>query len=386
MYPSIFLQKNKQAILERKHPWIFSGALQKPDEAKENGIKVFVRNSKNAIVATGHYQNFGSISVRVLSFDRTEINEAFYTNRIKNALTFRKKIELPNTSTNCFRLIHGEGDHLSGLIVDVYNTAVVIQAHSHGMWNDRMLIAKAIDHVLQPDTIVMKSALQANDKTTEYYKGDAKNAHVSEYDVRFAIDILEGQKTGFFLDQRENRALVASFCKDKSVLNTYCYSGGFSLYALHNGAHEVHSVDVSKSAMQLLERNIVLNNFDTAKHTAHVQDVFEFLKASDKKFDIVILDPPAFAKNISSKHNAVQAYKRLNIAGIHKLKSNSLLFTFSCSQVIDKQLFYNTVTSAVMETGRNCRVLQHLSQGADHPVNMYHPEGSYLKGLLLYIE
>lgn len=384
-YPILQIQRNKEAALMRNHPWIFSGAIQKHEPLK-NGTHVHIANNKNEILATGHYQDKGSILVRVLAFENTIIDKTFYIEKIKQAILFRQNIHLPNNTTNCYRLIHGEGDNLPGLIIDIYDNCGVIQLHTQGMWNDRTWIAESLESCISLEHIVFKSAITPQEKITEYYKGNCERIIAKENDLLFNIDIISGQKTGFFLDQRNNRNLLKSYCKGKRILNTYCYSGGFSIYALKNGAKTVTSVDVSKNAIEMLEENLKLNELESTNHYSVADDVFNFMKNNDEVFDIVILDPPAFAKNINAKHNAVQAYKRLNIAGLKKLKNEGLLFTFSCSQVIDSELFYNTIVAAAIESGRQCKVIQKLSQPEDHPTNIFHPEGSYLKGLLLYVK
>jgi len=384
-YPKIQLLKHKEAALLRKHPWVFSGAIQ-PHQTLQNGEHVQIVNNRNEILATGHYQAQGSIMVRILAFYDTEINSNFYTQKLNEALHFRKQIFLPNNSTNCFRLVHGEGDNLPGLIIDIYDDCAVVQLHTQGMLNDRNVIAECLDKILPLNHIICKSAISPHEKWTEYYKGSAKHIIVQENNVKFNVDVFSGQKTGFFLDQRNNRKLLSELCAGKQVLNTYCYSGGFSLYALQHNADFVTSVDVSKNAMEMLNENLHLNGFNADKHLSIADDVFNFMKENEQQYDIVILDPPAFAKNISAKHNAVQAYKRLNLAGLKKIKNEGFLFAFSCSQAVDTELFYNTVVAAAIESGRNCKVIKKLSQPEDHPVNIFHPEGSYLKGLLLYVK
>ncbi|MDQ3190572.1 MAG: class I SAM-dependent rRNA methyltransferase [Bacteroidota bacterium] len=390
-YPKIILNSGKDHSLKRFHPWVFSGAIKNSEEINEGDV-VEVYSSKNEYLATGHYQK-GSIAVRIISFEQIEINHEFWVNKVKKAYDFRTVVNLTNNlQTNVYRLIFAEGDNLPGLIIDYYNGTAVLQAHSIGMFKARHEITKALIEVLgdklkavydkSAETLPDKAALEAKN---DYLYGSTSIGVVNEYDNKFKIDWESGQKTGFFIDQRENRLLLAKYVKDKAVLNTFCYTGGFSVYALNAGAKLVHSVDSSKKAMELTDINIELNEKSHA-HQSFTTDVFSFLKDIDNKYDVIVLDPPAFAKSRNVTHNAVQGYKRINAEAIRKIKKGGILFTFSCSQVIQRSLFVNTVIAAAIEAGRKAKIIHHLSQPADHPVNIFHPEGEYLKGLVLYIE
>lgn len=391
-YPIIQLKKGKETSPLRYHPWIFSGALQSFDASLKDGDVVEIVDYKNNFLCIGHFYH-GSIAIKILTFKQEEINQDFWNNKIKQAFLLRKSLGLiDNKNTNCFRLIHAEGDNCAGLIIDIYDKTAVIQCHSIGMHRSINEIKNAIENgVTFIDTIYDKSAAYlpkeyANDLSNHYLKGEQNEIIAIENSNKFLIDIEHGQKTGFFLDQRDNRNLLAKYCKDKSVLNTYCYSGGFSVYALNNHAKEVVSIDSSRTAMDLADKNIMLNfGAEKTNHFSICDDVFHFFKISDLNFDVIILDPPAFAKNIAKRHNAVQAYKRLNAEGFKRINKGGIIFTFSCSQVVDKELFYSTVMSAAIEANRDVKILHYLSQPADHPINIYHPEGSYLKGLVLYV-
>jgi 23S rRNA (cytosine1962-C5)-methyltransferase len=386
-YQKVFLKRGKEEFLHRKHPWIFSGALQPLKDKIADGSIVEVFSHRNQYMATGHYFH-GSIAVRILSFEQTEINLDFWLKKIQSAYDYRNAIGLTdNPQTNCYRLINAEGDGLPGLIVDWYNGTAVFQAHTSGIYAQREMITEALQSVYGN---VLHAVFDKSEKTIQqtanhYLFGKPQTDEVLENGNRFKINWETGQKTGFFLDQRDNRSLLSKYAKDKTVLNAFCYSGGFSVYALNAGAADVHSVDVSKNAIELTDANIALTN-TTGKHQSYVADVLEFLQKETKEYDVMILDPPAFAKNISARHNAVQGYKRLNALGFKKIKPGGILFTFSCSQVVDRELFYHTITAAAIEANRNVRVMHHLNQPADHPVNIFHPEGHYLKGLVLYVE
>lgn len=391
-YPIIQLKKEKERSVQRFHPWIFSGALQSFDANLKDGDIVEVQDFRGNFLCIGHFYH-GSIAVKILSFTNETVSQDFWNNKIKQAFLLRKIVGfMNNKSTNCFRLIHAEGDNCPGLIIDIYDSTAVIQCHSIGMHQSIQEIQNAVKKELAfIDTIYDKSAAYLPKEYAEtienaYLLGNAKEIIAAENGNKFLIDVEHGQKTGFFLDQRDNRNLLAHYCKNKAVLNTYCYSGGFSIYALNNQAAEVVSIDSSKTAMDLVTKNVALNfgNKDT-NHHAICDDVFHFFKISDLNFDVIILDPPAFAKNIAKRHNAVQAYKRLNAEGFKRLNKGGILFTFSCSQVVDKELFYATVMSAAIEANREVKILHYLSQPADHPINIFHPEGSYLKGLVLYV-
>jgi 23S rRNA (cytosine1962-C5)-methyltransferase len=387
-YQSVFLKPGKEALLQRRHPWIFSGALQASDAAIAEGSIVEIFSSDNQYLATGHYCR-GSIAVRILSFNQRKIDAAFWHEAIQSAYDFRTQLGLTrHPDTNCYRLINAEGDRLPGLIVDYYNGVAVFQAHTQGMYRERYIITEALKKIYgkQLKAVYDKSekSLQQN-TTNEYLFGKPESDMVIEHGHRFRVNWETGQKTGFFLDQRDNRLLLSGYMKNKTLLNAFCYTGGFSVYALNAGASHVDSVDISKSAIEWCDINVKLNHA-TGRHQAYVADVPEFLQQSDKQYDVIVLDPPAFAKNLSSRHQAVQGYKRLNAIALKKIAKKGILFTFSCSQVIDRELFYNTIVSAAIEARRNVRVLHHLSQPPDHPVNIFHPEGYYLKGLVLYVE
>jgi 23S rRNA (cytosine1962-C5)-methyltransferase len=388
----VILKKDRDQSVMRKHPWIFSGGIARTDDSLTDGDWAEVCNDKGQTIAFGHFQQ-GSITVRILTFGTSAPGVHFYIEKFTEALSLRSASMLPSTTTNAFRLIHGEGDGLPGLIIDVYNGVAVVQAHSAGMHQDRMTITSALRDVLGQSlqAVYYKSRATLPGKFKEvqqdgYLLGMGVVPHViSEYDHKFYVDWEEGQKTGFFLDQRENRRLLAYFSHDKNVLNTFCYTGGFSVYALKAGAKLVHSVDASERAIDLTRKNIELSGFDSSAHACTAIDTFEFLKNKEAFYDVIILDPPAFAKHRDSRHQAVKGYQRLNSEAMRVIRRGGILFTFSCSQVVDRQLFYDTVVSAAIQAGREVKVLHHLSQPADHPVSMSHPEGEYLKGLVLYV-
>lgn len=393
MYPIIQLKKEKERSVQRFHPWIFSGALLSFDTTQlKDGDLVEVQDFRGNFLCIGHFYH-GSIAVKILSFTNETVNQDFWNNKIKQAFLLRKTLGFSdNKNTNCYRLIHAEGDNCPGLIIDIYDTTAVIQCHSIGMHRSINELKNAVlQEVKFIDTIYDKSAAYLPKEYAEtientYLTGNAKEIIAVENGNKFLIDAEHGQKTGFFLDQRDNRNLLAKYCTNKSVLNTYCYSGGFSMYALNNNAKEVVSIDSSKTAMDLVTKNTTLNfGSKSVNHHTICDDVFHFFKISDLNFDVIILDPPAFAKNIAKRHNAVQAYKRLNAEGFKRINKGGILFTFSCSQVVDKELFYATVMSAAIEANREVKILHYLSQPADHPINIFHPEGSYLKGLVLYV-
>lgn len=388
----VVLKKGKEFSVERFHPWVFSGAVQKIEGSTRDGVWAEVVDFKNKTLGFGHYQN-GSIAVRLLLFQKEKPISGFWEKKIEDAVKLRSRCGLPSVNTNAYRLIHGEGDGLPGLIVDYYNGVVVLQAHSSGMYNDRLQIAEAIKQVMGNDllSIFYKSHATSpgklrNADEDEYLFGATNVPHgVVENDNKFYVDWESGQKTGFFLDQRENRKLLGFFSKGKSILNTFCYTGGFSVYALQAGASRVHSVDASERAVELTRRNIELNGFDSDIHACYAADTFEYLKNKHNEYDVIILDPPAFAKHRDARHQAVKGYQRLNVEAMKAIKPGGIIFTFSCSQVVDKQLFYNTVVSAAIQAGRDVKVLHHLSQPPDHPVSMFHSEGEYLKGLVLCV-
>lgn len=398
----IVLHKGKETSPERHHPWIFSGAIKiKPGDVKDGDL-VEVYSAGNKFLGIGHYQA-SSISVRIISFEKVEINDDFWFNKINNAWQYRLTIGIINEGTNCCRLIFGEGDGMPGLIVDYYNGHIVFQAHSIGMHLNKDAIVKAFKKVFgdKLQSVYDKSTetLPKNyaEKITNEYlyknpvtssavetRGGNNKVVVTEHNNKFIIDWEGGQKTGFFVDQRENRSLLGKYCKDKMVLNTFSYTGGFSVYAAKAGAKMVHSVDSSKPAIELCKQNIELNGI--TNHEAFAVDTFDFLKDKNDFYDVIVLDPPAFAKSRDVKHNAVIGYKNLNTLALKKIKKGGILFTFSCSGVIDKMLFYNTITSAAIEAKRNVKLLHYLYQPPDHPVIPNFPEGEYLKGMVLYVE
>ena len=394
--PKIFLRRGKEESLLRRHPWIFSGAIERVECDGElgEGALVDVYTSKGDFIARGHYQ-IGSIAVRVLTFEQEDINDAWWRNRVASAFDVRRTLDLTdNPQTTCYRLIHGEGDLLPGLVVDVYGTTAVVQCHSVGMYLSRESIAKAIREVYgdkitaiydkSAATVPFKANLNAVDG---YLYGSAeKDNVVLENGHKFLVNWEEGQKTGFFIDQRFNRHLVGEYAKGRTVLNTFCYTGGFSVYALAGGAKEVCSIDASERAVRLVDENIKLNFGADAPHTSLACDAVEYLKDIGDKYDMIILDPPAFAKHHKVLGNAMQGYKRLNARALSQIKSGGILFTFSCSQAVSKELFRTTVFTAAAIAGRKVRILHQLTQPADHPINIYHPEGEYLKGLVLYVE
>lgn len=392
---SIVLKKDKEKSLERRHPWVFSGAIQKiisDDGTPYEGELVEVVDFKNRFLALGYFSD-ATIAVRIISFQKVEINQDFWNQKIESAYRVRESLGLTNhPSTNMYRLMHAEGDGIPGLVIDFYNGTAVIQAHTISIYNQLDFIIEALKKVYGSTltAIYNKSAesiaKQTNDVVENGYLFQNNEPELigKEYDCLFNLDWINGQKTGFFLDQRENRHLIGQFSKGKKVLNTFCYSGGFSIAALKAGATEVHSVDSSQKAIDLTDANIKLNGLKN--HSSFTSDTLDYLKENTIDYDVIILDPPAYAKNHKAKHNAVQGYKRLNALALKQIKPGGILFTFSCSQAVNRKLFYDTITAAAIEVGRNVRVLHHLSQPADHPVNIFHPEGEYLKGLVLYVE
>lgn len=391
----IVLRPGKEESLKRFHPWVFSGAIaRKPDHLVEGDVVRVVASDGN-FLGTGHYQ-IGSIAIRILSFHDEPIDTSFYATNIARAYHLRQQLHLLRPGNNTFRLIHGEGDHLPGLIVDIYGSTAVIQAHSVGMHKDLNLIVEALKQVLPEDlpkhifyksegTLPYKANLNALD--TYLLGGEQVQDVVLENGLKFHIDWLKGQKTGFFIDQRENRWLLEQYAGGRHVLNMFCYTGGFSVYALRGGAATVDSVDSSPKAVSLTGRNVALNFDDELRHTAVAEDAFKYLKQMPEgKYDLIVLDPPAFAKHRGAINNALQGYKKLNLSALEKLAPGGILFTFSCSQAITKEQFRLAVFSAAAISGRKVRILHQLTQPADHPVNIYHPEGEYLKGLVLQVE
>lgn len=389
----IFLKPKREESLLRFHPWIFSGAIASTQGIPAEGDIVAVYSSNGNLLAYGHYQ-VGSISVRILNFGEGFIDQDFWNNRFNNAYSLRKQLGLIDSKeTTAYRLIHGEGDFLPGLVVDIYGNTAVIQAHSAGMFRSKEQIVKSLQQLYgsqlkaiydkSSSTVPFKAGLNSKDG---YIFGQNENTTISEYGKQFNIDWEEGQKTGFFLDQRENRKLLETYSKDAKVLNTFCYTGGFSVCALAGGAQLVDSVDSSKKAIELTDQNVNLNFGVGAKHRSFAADTFDFLRDTTDCYDIIVLDPPAFAKHQSALRNALQAYKRLNVAALARLAKGGILLTFSCSQAVNRDAFQNAVFSAAAISKRNVRIIHRLGQPADHPVSIYHPEGDYLKGLVLQAE
>ena len=389
MYKQVILSKNKEESLLRKHPWVFSGAIDLIDEGILDGDIVTVFDSKEKFLGTGHFQN-ATIAVRILSFEETELDQKFFNHILTEAIELRKTLGLFSKENSICRIVHGEGDGLPGLIIDFYNGIAVIQCHSIGMYQMIELISQALQNSLGESlkAIYSKSSETLHNKegiVDSYIWGTCKTPHkAKENGIRFSIDWVTGQKTGFFIDQRENRKLLSKYATGKKVLNTFCYSGGFSLFALKAGASEVHSLDSSKKAIELTENNIHLNKL-TENHVSIVADAMEYMKTVDNSFDVIILDPPAFAKHRDKRHQAIQGYKRLNEMAIRSIKPGGIIFTFSCSQVVDKNLFTHTIIAAAINSGRKIRILEQLHQPADHPINAFHPEGEYLKGLVIQV-
>lgn len=391
-YKTIVLKRGKAESLRRFHPWVFSGAIQTLPHNLREGEIVRVEDASSQFLAVGHYQ-IGSIAIRILSFEDVVVDDAFWDERLSEALILRRALNLLRADNNIFRLVHGEGDRLPGLIVDIYGETAVMQAHSVGMHYARHQIAQSLQRILG------KSVMQVyyKSETTLPYKanleeldgpllGNVSNNNVAvENDLRFHIDWLRGQKTGFFIDQRENRLLLQHYSNKRYVLNMFCYTGGFSVYALRGGAQEVVSVDSSAKAIDLTNANVALNYPNCDHHKAYAEDAFKFLDKADDTYDLIVLDPPAFAKHKEAVRNALKGYTRLNLQAMRKIKCGGILFTFSCSQAISKDQFRLAVFTAAAQSGRYVRILHQLHQPADHPVNIYHPEGEYLKGLVLEI-
>lgn len=384
----IQLKKGREASAKRFHPWIFSGAIQHIEGDPANGDWVSVADANGDVLGHGHYQK-GTITVRLVSFTAEVPPNEIYRDKLIIAQNLRRASGVITQQTNCYRLVHGEGDGLSGLIIDIYNGAAVIQAHSAGMHQDRIRIKDALIEVMNDElsAVYYKGMTSGDGKSaSEYLHGMEAVPHiVLENGNKFQVDWETGQKTGFFLDQRENRHLLGTLVNGRSVLNTFCYTGGFSVYALRGGANLVHSIDASERAVELARNNIILNGFDAETHACFVGDTFDFLKDKRDTYDIIILDPPAFAKHKDARHQAMKGYQRLNAEALRVIRRGGILFTFSCSQVVDRQLFYDTVVSAAIQAGREAKILYQLCQPPDHPVSMYHPEGEYLKGLVVYV-
>lgn len=402
IYKTIRLKKGKESSLLRFHPWIFSGAIENIEEGIEEGDTVRVVAHDGTFLAVGHYQ-IGSIAVRVLSFEDIIIDGGFWRERLQKAYEVRKAIGVirkpaavsgmsENINTT-YRLVHGEGDNLPGLVIDIYDDTAVMQAHSVGMHVNRQAVAEALADVMGKSL----TAIYYKSETTLPYKanlgqengfilGSTDNNIAIENGLKFHIDWLKGQKTGFFVDQRENRALVEHYAKGRSVLNMFCYTGGFSVYAMRGGARLVHSVDSSAKAIELTKANVELNFPNDERHEAYCEDAFKYLDEHDDTYDLIVLDPPAFAKHRKALRNGLRGYTRLNVKGLQRIRHGGILFTFSCSQVVTKDNFREAVFTAAAQTGRRVRILHQLHQPADHPINIYHPEGEYLKGLVLYVE
>ena len=392
-YKTVYLKRGKEESLKRFHPWVFSGAIHHTDADVKEGEIVRVITESGDFIAVGHYQ-IGSIAVRVLSFHDVLIDADFWESRLQSALNTRLAIGVAdNPTNNTYRLVHGEGDNLPGLVVDCYGQTAVMQAHSVGMHVCRHEICQAltkvmgerIHHVYYKSETTLPFKAELGQEDGFIYGGSDDNTAI-ENGLRFHVDWLRGQKIGFFVDQRENRMLLEKYSKGRSVLNMFCYTGGFSVYALRGGAQLVHSVDSSAKAIDLTNRNVEMNFPDDQRHQTFCDDAFKFLDANENKYDLIILDPPAFAKHRAALHNALKGYTRLNVKGFESIKPGGILFTFSCSQVVTKENFRNAVFTAAALAGRKVRILHQLHQPADHPINIYHPEGEYLKGLVLYVE
>ncbi|MDE5553712.1 MAG: class I SAM-dependent rRNA methyltransferase [Muribaculaceae bacterium] len=387
------LRRGKEESLDRFHPWVFSGALVAMPDNIDEGDLVYVETSDGRRIGTGHFQ-IGSIAVRMLTFGDEAIDDNFYRRRLEEALRLRQALGLIRPDNDAYRLVHGEGDFLPGLVVDVYGPTAVLQAHSPGMHFARDIIARQLVNLPDIDihnvyyksetTLPYKAHL---DPQNQYIIGSAENDIATENGLRFRIDWLRGQKTGFFVDQRDNRSLLEHYSRGRKVLNMFCYTGGFSVYAMRGGAAQVTSVDSSAKAITLTDANIELNFPGDTRHKAVAEDAFKFLDNMDSNaYDLIILDPPAFAKHRSALRNALRGYQKLNAKAFEKISSGGIIFTFSCSQAVSKEQFRLAVFSAAAQTGRKVRILHQLTQPADHPVNIYHPEGEYLKGLILYVE
>ena len=393
-YKKVYLKPGKEESLKRFHPWVVSGAIARVEGEPEEGEIVDVYTSKKEFIACGHFQ-IGSIAVRVLSFVQETIDHEFWVRKLAVAKDLRVALGLiGNPQNNTYRLVHGEGDNLPGLIIDVYNHTAVMQAHSAGMHVYRMEIADALSEVMGDviENIYYKSEttlpFKADLLSTEngFIKGGSPENVAMENGLKFHVDWLKGQKTGFFVDQRENRHLLERYAKGRNVLNMFCYTGGFSFYAMRGGANLVHSVDSSAKAIDLTNENVELNFPGDARHKAYAEDAFKYLDRMGDQYDLIILDPPAFAKHRDALRNALRGYTKLNAKAFEKIRPGGILFTFSCSQVVNKENFRNAVFTAAAQSGRSVRILHQLTQPGDHPVNIYHPEGEYLKGLVLYVE
>lgn len=392
-YPIIQLKKGKERSLIQKHPWVFSGAIAKEPASLSNGDVVQVHSDKGEYLATGHFQR-GTISVRCLDFDEKVLDDKFFREKIRKCLVLRTHLSFPNKETNSFRLIHGEGDGMPGLIADVYGNTVVLQSYTLGMQAIKSFLAQLIlEEMPYVDAVYDKSgetmAKHGHEKSENIFLAKRENyvpdEIVVEHGIKLSVDFIHGQKTGFFLDQRDNRQLLKQYSKGKTVLNTFAYTGGFSLASLQGGATEVHSVDSSVRAIEGLEFNIKANQFQ-GKHQSSTSDVMTYLRQLEMQYDIIILDPPAFAKHLNQVSNAMIGYRNLNTEGLKHVKSGGLLFTFSCSQAVDKELFRKIIFQSAIQAHREVKIIHQLTQPADHPVSIYHPEAEYLKGLVLFVE
>ncbi len=391
-YKNIILKRGKEDSLDRFHPWVFSGAINSLPENIEEGEIVNVLTSDHRHIGVGHYQ-IGSITVRILDFDDRAIDNIFFASRLEAAYRLRETLQLIRPDNDAFRLVHGEGDFLPGLIIDIYGNTAVVQAHSPGMHYSRNEIANALVNLKRANiknvyyksetTLPFKAQL---DPQNDYIIGGFETNIATENGLKFHVDWLKGQKTGFFVDQRDNRSLLEHYSKGRNVLNMFCYTGGFSFYAMRGGANLVHSVDSSAKAIALTNANVELNFPGDNRHQAFAEDAFKYLNDIDDKYDLIILDPPAFAKHRSAIKNAMIGYRKLNAKAFDKIRPGGILFTFSCSQAINKEQFRLAVFSAAAQSRRKVRILHQLTQPADHPINIYHPEGEYLKGLVLYVE
>lgn len=393
IYKTIKLRRGKEESLKRFHPWVFSGAIDVLDDTIEEGDLVSVFSHDGKHIGNGHFQ-IGSIAVRILTFDDSEVNEEFFAQRLNQAYNVRTSLGLIRDDNNAFRLVHGEGDFLPGLVVDIYGHTAVMQAHSPGMHFARNLIANALTQIpgglvknvyyKSETTLPYKAQL---DPQNQYIIGAYETDEAIENGLKFHVDWLKGQKTGFFVDQRENRSLLEKYSYGRNVLNMFCYTGGFSFYAMRGNANLVHSVDSSAKAIKLTNDNVELNFPGDKRHVAYAEDAFKFLDNIKKDdYDLIILDPPAFAKHKSALKNALIGYRKLNVKAFEKIKTGGILFTFSCSQAVNREQFRLAVFSAAAMSRRKVRILHQLTQPADHPINIYHPEGEYLKGLVLYVE
>ncbi|MCK4664976.1 MAG: class I SAM-dependent rRNA methyltransferase [Bacteroidales bacterium] len=392
-FSKIILKSKKEQSLKRYHPWVFSGAIKKIIGNVSEGDIVEVYSNNDDFLGIGHYQ-IGSIAIRVFSFEKIEPDKEFWKNRILNAYQLRCKLGLANNKeTNVYRLVNAEGDQLPGLIIDYYNGTLVMQMHSIGMYLLRNEIAEVLKEIFSDKLLAIYDKSEKTlpfkakiEPVNEYLINNSSVNEVVEYGNKFIVDWEGGQKTGFFIDQRQNRRLLEKFAKDKDVLNVFGYTGGFSVYALRGGAKEVRTIDSSKSAIELTEKNINLNFGNISNHKSFAVDAFRYIENIKNKYDVIILDPPAFAKHHNVLHNALQGYKRINLKAIEQIRAGGIIFTFSCSQAVSKENFIRSVFVASANSGRNVKILHHLTQPSDHPVSIYHPEGEYLKGLVLYVE